>query len=107
MIGSAVPASAARRTSEPRRWPRCTACKSCPRWSAASSGIRTCVTSPPEQSTYLLSPWVSALLGSSHEEVRDDLSLPLDGNRSPSLEAVSVSEALVCSRRHLDAPGHS
>jgi len=31
--------------------------QSSPRWSAASSGIRTCVTSPPEQSTYLLSPW--------------------------------------------------
>ena len=28
-----------------------------PDWSAASSGIRTCVTSPPDQSTYLLSPW--------------------------------------------------
>jgi len=31
--------------------------QSSPRWSAASSGIRTCATSPPEQSTYLLSPW--------------------------------------------------
>jgi hypothetical protein len=41
----------------PRRWPRSTGCKSSPRWSAASSGIQTCVTSPPDQSTYLLSPW--------------------------------------------------
>ena len=31
--------------------------QSCPRWSAASSGIRTRATSPPDQSTYLLSPW--------------------------------------------------
>ena len=31
--------------------------QSSPRWSAASLGIRTGVTSPPDQSTYLLSPW--------------------------------------------------
>jgi transposase len=31
--------------------------QSCRTSSGASSGIRTCVTSPPEWSTYLLSPW--------------------------------------------------
>jgi transposase len=50
-------ASAARRISRPRRWRRCTSCRSCRTWCAASSGIPTCVTSPPEKSTYLLSPW--------------------------------------------------
>jgi transposase len=55
--GSAAPASAAQKTSKPRRWLHSTGCKSCPRWCGASSGIRTCVTSPPDQSTYLLSPW--------------------------------------------------
>ena len=55
--GLAAPGSPARRISKPRPWPRCIGCKSCPRESAASSGIPTCVTSPPDQSTYLLSPW--------------------------------------------------
>jgi hypothetical protein len=54
---SAVLVSAARRISKPRRWPRCTGCRSSRTWCAASSGIPTCGTSPPEQSTYLLSPW--------------------------------------------------
>src|SRR4029453_13346996 len=49
--------SAAPKTSKPRRWPPYTGCNGSRTWSRASSGIRTCVTSPPEQSTYLLSPW--------------------------------------------------
>ena len=32
-------------------------CKSCRTWCRASSATPTCATSPPEQSTYLLSPW--------------------------------------------------
>src|SRR4029450_8696088 len=57
MIGLAVLVSAARRISKPRGWARCIGCKSSPGGSAASSRIRTCATSPPDQSTYLLSPW--------------------------------------------------
>jgi hypothetical protein len=41
----------------PRRWPHSTGCRSSRTWCAVSSGIPTCGTSPPEQSTYLLSPW--------------------------------------------------
>jgi transposase len=36
---------------------RCTGCKGCHTWCRASSRIPTFVTSPPEQSTYLYSPW--------------------------------------------------
>src|SRR4029450_608785 len=57
MTGLAAPASAVRRTSKPRRWPRCIGYRSCRTWSGASSATRTCATSPPDQSTYLLSPW--------------------------------------------------
>jgi transposase len=42
---------------KPRRWRRSSGCKSCRTWCGASSAIRACVTSPPEWSTYLLSPW--------------------------------------------------
>jgi transposase len=55
--GSAGPGSAAPRISKPRRWRRSSGCKGYRTWYAASSVTRTCATSLPDQSTYLLSPW--------------------------------------------------
>src|SRR5512132_1269225 len=60
--GSAGPGSAAPRTSKLRRWPHSTGSIRARTCCSASSGIPACVTSPPEPSTYLLSPWyVSAM----------------------------------------------